>query len=296
MAAELVAPAAVASADAPSSWSMFFWRLRSNPKAMIGATIVLILLILIVFAPLLAPKDPNDGTLPDTLASPSSTYLLGADKNGRDVLSRLIFGTRTALGGALAVVLISELIGVPLGIWSAYRGGWVDEIVTRVLDMMLAFPPLLLSFAVVAAFGPSLNNVVLSLGILYVPFIARVVRGVTLVQKEMVYTEAARAMGYPQARIIFRHILPNCISPVIVVSSLDLAYALLDIAALSYLGLGVQPPTPDWGNMLAEGQIVLLTAPHLALSAGFIILIAVLGFNLLGDGLRDVLDPRQAKR
>jgi peptide/nickel transport system permease protein len=275
---------------------MFFWRVRNNPKAMIGAVIVLVLLIMIVFAPLLAPNDPNNGTLPDSLKGPGSSYLLGADKNGRDVLSRLIYGTRTALGAALAVVLISELIGVPLGIWAAYRGGWVDEVVTRVWDMLLAFPPLLLSFAVVAAFGPSLRNVVIPLGVLYIPFIARVVRGVTLVQKEMVYTEAARAMGYSQWRIIFRHILPNCISPIIVVSSLDLAYALLDIAALSYLGLGVQPPTPDWGNMLAEGQVVLLTAPHLALSAGFLILIAVLGFNLLGDGLRDVLDPRQASR
>jgi peptide/nickel transport system permease protein len=294
--AEIATIPVVSAQESPSTWSMFLWRMRGNPKAMIGLTIVVLLLLLIIFAPILAPHDPNYGTLPDTLAPPSRHYLLGADKNGRDVLSRLIFGTRTALGGALAVVLISELIGVPLGIWSAYRGGWVDEVATRILDMMLAFPPLLLSFAVVAAFGPSIRNVVISLGILYVPFIARVVRGVTLVQKEMVYAEAARAMGYPQSRIIFRHILPNCVSPVIVVSSLDLAYALLDIAALSYLGLGVQPPTPDWGNMLSEGQLVLLTAPHLALASGLIILIAVLGFNLLGDGLRDVLDPRQAKR
>lgn len=296
MVAEIAPTRIDSSQDAPSSWSMFIWRLRGNPKAMIGLTVVILLLVLIVLAPLLAPHDPNHGELSDTLASPGRKYLLGADKNGRDVLSRLIFGTRTALGGALAVVLISELIGVPLGIWSAYRGGWVDEVVTRVLDMMLAFPPLLLSFAVVAAFGPSIRNVVLSLGILYVPFITRVVRSVTLVQKEMVYTEAAKAMGYPQRRIIFRHIFPNCVSSVIVVSSLDLAYALLDIAALSYLGLGVQPPTPDWGNMLSEGQLVLLTAPHLAVSAGIMILIAVLGFNLLGDGLRDILDPRQAKK
>jgi len=162
--------------------------------------------------------------------------------------------------------------------------------------MLFAFPPLLLSFAVVAAFGPSLQHVVLSLGILYVPFTSRVVRSVTLVQKEMTYTEAARAMGYGQARIIFRHILPNCISPVIVVSSLDLAYALLDIAALSYLGLGIQPPTPDWGGMLSDGQLVLLQAPHLALASGFAIVLGVLGFNLLGDGLCDVLDPRQAQR
>jgi peptide/nickel transport system permease protein len=296
VAAEVVQATIAAAPEAPSSWSMFFWRFRQNSKAMTGAIIVLVLLILIVFAPLIAPMDPLDGTLSDSLRGPGSDYLLGADKNGRDVLSRLVFGTRTALGGALGVVLISELIGVPLGIWAAYRGGWIDEVITRIWDMLLAFPPLLLSFAVVAAFGPSLKHVVISLGILYVPFIARVVRGVTLVQKEMVYTEAARAMGYGQFRIIFRHILPNCISQIIVVSSLDLAYALLDIAALSYLGLGVQPPTPDWGAMLSEGQLVLLTAPHLALAAGFSIVIAVLGFNLLGDGLRDILDPRQAQR
>ncbi len=295
MAAEVI-QVGVAAPEAPSTWSMFFWRFRQNRKAMIGAIIVIVLLLTIVFAPLIAPMDPLDGTLSDSLHGPSSQYLLGTDKNGRDVFSRLIYGTRTALGAALGVVLISELIGVPLGIWAAYRGGWIDETVTRVWDMLLAFPPLLLSFAVVAAFGPSLTHVVISLGILYVPFISRVVRGVTLVQKEMTYTEAARAMGYGQFRIIFRHILPNCISQIIVVSSLDLAYALLDIAALSYLGLGVQPPTPDWGAMLSEGQLVLLTSPHLALAAGVAIVIAVLGFNLLGDGLRDILDPRQAQR
>jgi peptide/nickel transport system permease protein len=295
VAAEVV-QVGVAAPEAPSSWSMFFWRFRQNKKAVIGAIIVLTLFIVIVFAPLIAPLDPLDGTLSDSLSGPNSRYLLGADKNGRDVLSRLIYGTRTALGGALAVVLISEMIGVPLGIWAAYRGGWIDETVTRIWDMLLAFPPLLLSFAVVAAFGPSLTHVVISLGILYVPFTSRVVRGVTLVQKEMTYTEAARAMGYGQFRIIFRHILPNCISQIIVVSSLDLAYALLDIAALSYLGLGVQPPTPDWGAMLSEGQLVLLTSPHLALAAGIAIVTAVLGFNLLGDGLRDILDPRQAQR
>jgi len=295
VAAEVV-QVGVAAPDAPSSWSMFFWRFRQNKKALIGAIIVLTLFIVIIFAPLIAPLDPLDGTLSDSLQGPNSHYLLGADKNGRDVFSRLIYGTRTALGAALGVVLISEFIGVPLGIWAAYRGGWIDEGITRVWDMLLAFPPLLLSFAVVAAFGPSLTHVVISLGILYVPFISRVVRGVTLVQKEMTYTEAARAMGYGQFRIIFRHILPNCISQIIVVSSLDLAYALLDIAALSYLGLGVQPPTPDWGAMLSEGQLVLLNSPHLALAAGIAILVAVLGFNLLGDGLRDILDPRQAQR
>lgn len=295
-----VAPGGLAlpAEDAPSSWSMFWWRLRRNPKAAVGGAIVLLLLLVMAFAPLLAPYDPVRGTLSDSLAPPGgdSHYLLGADKNGRDVLSRLLYGTRTAVGGALLVVLISEIIGVPLGIWAAYKGGWIDEAVTRLFDMLLAFPPLLLAFAVVAAFGPGLGITAVALGILYVPFIARVVRSVTLVQKEMAYTEAARAMGYPQARVIFRHILPNCLSPVIVVSSLDIAYALLDLAALSFLGLGVQPPTPDWGTMLAEGQLVLLTAPHVALAAGFSIVVAVLGFNLLGDGLRDVLDPRQGQK
>jgi peptide/nickel transport system permease protein len=279
-----------------SSWSMFWWRMRHNPKAMVGGVIVVLLLAVAVIAPIIAPHDPNDGELADSLAPPGQSYLLGADKNGRDILSRLIYGTRTALAGALMIVAISEVIGVPIGIWAAYRGGWVDETITRVWDMLLAFPPLLLAFAVVAAFGPGLPKAALALGILYVPFIARVVRSVTLVQKEMAYTEAARALGYGQGRIIFRHILPNCVSPIIVVTSIDIAYALLDLAALSYLGLGVQPPTADWGTMLSEGQLVLLTSPHVALAAGLAIVLAVLGFNLLGDGLRDVLDPRQAQR
>ncbi len=296
MATDVIALPAEGAPATPSTWSMFLWRVRQNRKAMIGLTIVSILLLVAIFAPLLAPYDPTDGELSASLAKPGATYLLGADKNGRDVLSRLIYGTRTAIGGALAVVILSQLVGVPLGIWAAYKGGWIDEVVTRVWDMLLAFPPLLLSFAVVAAFGPSLRNVVISLAILYIPFCSRVVRGVTLVQKEMTYTEAARAMGYGQWRIVFRHILPNCISPIIVVSTLDLAYALLDIAALSYLGLGIQPPTPDWGSMLADGQKVLLQAPHLALASGIAIVFGVLGFNLLGDGLRDVLDPRQAQR
>lgn len=295
MSAEPIAVQPVPAEPVHSQASMFIWRFRRNQKAVAGAVIVALLLLIMIFAPLLAPKDPNFGVLKDALKGPGGDYLLGADRNGRDVLSRLIFGTRTALLGALATVLISEIIGVPLGIWSAYRGGWVDETIARVLDMMLAFPPLLLSFAVVAAFGPSLEHVVISLGILYVPFIARVVRGVTLVQKELVYTEAARAMGYGQWRIIFRHILPNCWSQIIVVSTLDLAYALLDLAALSYLGLGVQPPTADWGTMLSDGQAALLNAPHIALSGGFAIVIAVVGFNLLGDGLRDVLDPREGR-
>ncbi|MFN8592959.1 MAG: ABC transporter permease [Thermomicrobiales bacterium] len=279
-----------------SPWSMFWWRVRRNPKAVIGGTIVILLLAIAILAPVLAPKDPTDGELADSLAPPGQGYILGADKNGRDILSRLIYGSRTALGGAVLVVLISELLGVPIGIWAAYRGGWVDETITRIWDMLLSFPPLLLAFAVVAAFGPGLVKASLALGILYVPFIARVVRSVTLVQKEMAYTEAARALGYGQGRIVFRHILPNCISPVIIVTTIDIAYAMLDLAALSFLGLGVQPPTPDWGTMLSEGQLVLLVAPNLAIVSGAAIVSAVLGFNLLGDGLRDVLDPRQAQR
>jgi ABC-type dipeptide/oligopeptide/nickel transport system permease subunit len=194
-----------------SLWSMFWWRMRHNPKAIVGGVIVVFLLAVAVTAPVIAPHDPNDGELADSLAPPGQSYLLGADKNGRDFLSRLIYGTRTALGDALMIVVISEVIGVPIGIWAAYRGGWIDETITRVWDMLLAFPPLLLAFAVVAAFGPGLPKAAMSLGILYVPFIARVVRSVTLVQKEMAYTEAARAWLRSRAHHLSAHSPQLCL-------------------------------------------------------------------------------------
>ena len=274
------------------------WRIRHNRKAVIGGGHHGFLLLLVIFAPSIAPKDPTDGDLGDSLRLPDRDYLLGADKNGRDVLSRLIYGSRTALGGAFAVVLISELIGVPIGIWAAYRGGWIDEIGHPHLGHAARVS------AAVACHWRSwphsdrrCKSVVISLGILYVPFIARVVRRVTLVQKEMAYTEAARAMGYGQAT---NHLPAHPAKLHLARSSSSRRSTSPTRCSISrrfrILGLGVQPPTPDWGTMLSEGQLVLLTSPHLALAAGFAIVIWRCSVSiLLGDGLRDVLDPRQAQ-
>jgi peptide/nickel transport system permease protein len=287
----------VGSGEAASSvsWSMFIWRFRRNLKAIIGSIVLLGVILMAIFAGLISPYDPYQQDLSITMQGPSSAHWMGTDRVGRDVLARVIFGSRTALWSSLLVVLISELIGVPLGIIAGFRGGWLDDLIMRSWDMLLAFPPLLLAFVIVAVFGQGLTNAVIALGILYIPSISRLVRSVTLVEREQTYVEAARAMGYGNMRIVFRHILPNCVSPIIVQSTLDFAYALLDIAALSFLGLGVQPPTADWGSMLSSGRDALLIAPSMSVFPGLAIVVAVLSFNLLGDGLRDILDPRTAE-
>jgi len=264
-----------------------------NRLAVLSGLILLVILLIALGAPWIAPHDPNVQNLGDSLAPPSSTYWLGTDKLGRDVFSRLVFGTRPTLAGALLVVLLSELIGVPLGLISGYYGGKVDQVIMRALDLLLAFPALLLAILIVATFGSGLINAAIALGIVYVPAIARVVRSVALVQRQQLYVEAARALGYDDRRILFRHILPNVASPIFVQSTIDLAYAILDIAALSFLGLGIQPPEPDWGSMLAEGKAHLLLSPYVSLASGAAIMITVVAFNLFGDGLRAQFDPRQ---
>ncbi len=264
-----------------------------NRLAVVSGIILLFILVIAVGAPWIAPHDPNAQNLGDSLAPPSATYWLGADKMGRDVFSRLVYGTRPTLAGAVLVVLLSELIGVPLGLISGYYGGKVDQVIMRALDLLLAFPALLLAILIVATFGSGLINAAIALGIVYVPAIARVVRSVTLVQRQQLYVEAARALGYDDRRILFRHISPNVASPIFVQSTIDLAYAILDIAALSFLGLGIQPPEPDWGSMLAEGKTHLLLSPYVSLASGAAIMITVVAFNLFGDGLRAQFDPRQ---
>jgi peptide/nickel transport system permease protein len=271
-------------------WRAPFFR---NHLAVLGGVVALLMLIMAAAAPLIATHDPNAQDLAQSLATPSGAHLLGTDKQGRDTFSRLVYGARPALAGALLVVLISELIGVPLGLAAGYFGGWVEAVIMRTLDMLLAFPALLLAILIVATFGRNLTNAVIALGIVYIPNIARIVRGVTLVQRQQIYVEAARAVGYGDGRILFRHILPNVSSPILVQSSIDLAYAVLDIAALSFLGLGVQPPTADWGSMIAEGRAFMLISPYVALFAGAAVMISVIAFNLLGDGLRAQLDPKQ---
>ncbi|MEX2104917.1 MAG: ABC transporter permease [Bacilli bacterium] len=266
-----------------------------NYLAVGAGVIILIIILLAVLAPVVTPYAPNDQDLSLSLQPASGEHLFGTDKQGRDIFSRVIYGARTTLLGAVFVVGIATLLGVPLGLIAGYYGGRIDNIITRTFDVILAFPALLLAFIIVAVFGRGLENAVIALGIVYIPMIARLVRSVTLVEKEQSYVEAARNLGFSNFRIIFIHILPNCISPIVVQATIDLAYAILDLAAMSFLGLGVQPPTADWGAMLEEGRQYLLISPNTALTSGFAIMITVIAFNLFGDGLQQHFDPKQRK-
>jgi peptide/nickel transport system permease protein len=273
-------------------WHSPFFR---NRLAVISGFVLLLLFIIVIAAPLVATHEPSKQDLASSLKPPSTEHWLGTDKQGRDIWSRLVYGARPTLIGAIFVVLIAYSIGIPLGLFSAYYGGRVDTIIMRSLDMLLAFPALLLAILIVATFGRGITNTVIALGIVYIPAIARVVRGATLVQRNQAYTEAAQGMGMGDGRILFRHLLPNVASPVLVQGSNDLAYAILDIAALSFLGLGIQPPDPDWGSMLSEGRSYLLLSPYVSIFSGLAIMIAVISFNLFSDGLRSQLDPKQRK-
>jgi peptide/nickel transport system permease protein len=266
-------------------------------RAAIAGLVVLLPLVVATLAPwLLSSLDPNAQDLSISLHFPSGDHLLGTDKLGRDVWTRLVYGAQPTLLGALVVILISGAVGIPLGLVAGYYGGKVDAVIMRVLDALLAFPALLLAILVVATFGRGLFTVVVALGVIYVPAMARLVRSVTLVQRSLAYVDAARVLGFSDGRILFRHILPNLVAAVVVQSTIDLAYAILDIAALSFLGLGQQPPDPDWGSMLSDGRSYLLQNAFPAVSAGLAIMLAVVSFNLVGDGLRAQLDPRERER
>jgi peptide/nickel transport system permease protein len=265
-------------------------------KTYLFALLLLAFIVLVaVLAPVLAPYDPILGDLGLSLNPPSSEHWLGTDQQGRDIFSRIIWGGRSTLLAALGVVVLSELIGIPLGLMAGYFGGRVDTIITRGLDVILAFPPLLLAFVTASVFGRGLENAVLTLSVTYAPLIARVVRSVVLVERETQYVEAAKALGASDSRILTMHIPRNIVSPILVQSSIDLAYAILDLAALGFLGLGVQPPTADWGAMLSEGREHLLISPNLAIAAGIAVMLSVIAFNLVGDGLRAHFDPKRKK-
>ena len=264
--------------------------------SMVIAMIILAILILCcIFAPIISPYSPTEQNLADSLALPYAQHLLGADKVGRDLLTRLFYGGRTTLISALGVVAFSVIAGVPLGLISGYYGGVADMIIGRICDIVLSFPSLLLAFVFVAGFGRGMLNAVLALGIVYVPMLTRLVRSLTLVEKNKTYVEAATSIGYSDARIMFRHILPNCVSSITVQITLDLAYAILDLASLSFLGLGVQPPTADWGAMLDEGRNFLLMNPYLALAPGAAIVLTVVSLNIFSDGLHQYFEPVQRK-
>ncbi len=270
-------------------------RLLRNFAFTSGLLLTVLLVLAALAAPLLSPYDPNDQDTARRLEKPSNQHLLGLDDLGRDVLSRVVWGARVSLRVGFSVVLLASLIGVTLGAISGYFGGAVDVLVMRLCDILLAFPGILLAIALVAVLGPSLNNVILALATIGWVGYARLVRGQVLKVREMEYVTAAKAMGAKSPRVIIRHVLPNVINPVIVMATLGLAGAILSEAALSFLGLGVQPPTPSWGAMLTAGRRYLGLANHLAIFPGAAIMLAVMGLNFLGDGLIDALDPKYRK-
>src|SRR5712671_228767 len=267
-------------------------RVVRNRWTLAGLAVVSLLGCAALGAPWLAPGDPIRGDLTAALRSPSATYLLGTDAQGRDVLSRVLFGARLSLAVGLASQVIALAAGLALGLTAGFYGRWVDGVIMRVADVTLAFPSLLLLIAIAAAFKPSLPVVFVVIGIVGWAGMARIVRGQVLLARGLDYVQAARALGASDARIIARHLLPNVIAPVIVAATLGIGGAIMAEAALSFLGLGAQPPTPSWGAMVAEGRDLLRVAPWVSIAPGVAIGLAVLGLNLLGDGLRDALDVR----
>jgi peptide/nickel transport system permease protein len=262
----------------------------------VGAAIVLTALLAAVFGPALAPFDPADQQLALRLEGPTGLHWFGLDELGRDILARVLSGARISLLVGLVVVGVSATIGIAFGSVAGYFGGRIDEAISRVMDVLLAFPGLLLAIALVAVLGPSLTNVVLALSLIGWVGYARLVRGQVLRARELEFVQAARALGASTARILVRHVIPTTLPAVTVQATLGMGGAILAEASLSFLGLGVQPPTPSWGTMLSYGRAHLLDAPHLTIFPGLAIAVLVLGFNFLGDGLRDALDPSTARR
>ena len=259
---------------------------------LVGLIIVVFIVLLAIFPGVVSPYDPDELNMKSALEPPSLEHLFGTDRYGRDIFSRVIYGTRVSMGVAFSSVAIALLIGSLLGIVSGYFGGAWDIVISRVMDIIFSFPMLLLAIALAAMMGPGTENAIRAIAIVNIPFFARVVRGSTLAVREQEYVQAAHVVGAKHGRIIFRHISPNVASPLIVQTSVTIAYAILTEASLSYLGLGTEILTPTWGNILNEGRTYLEQAPWISIFSGMAIMVAVLAFNLVGDGLRDALDPR----
>jgi ABC-type dipeptide/oligopeptide/nickel transport system permease subunit len=275
------------------SWWKDSWRhFAKNRLALVGLVILLALVFVAIFAPWLAPYDPAEQHLPDKRTPPGAKYLLGADEYGRDILSRMLFGARVALLVGVLAVTIALAIGLVLGTLAGYMGGYIDELVMRATDILLAFPYLLLAIAIVTALGASATNTTLAVGIWGAPSFIRLVRGSVISLREREFIQAARALGASTLRIMAWHLVPNFLAPVVVFATLFMARAILVEAALSFLGLGIQPPDPSWGLMVSSGRNFITIAPHISTVPGLGIVLAVLGFNLVGDGLRDALDPK----
>lgn len=269
-----------------------FRRLRRNKGATLGLIILTLIVLAALFAPLVTTHSPIEAVFEESLLPPSFKHLMGTDVLGRDIYSRVIYGARISLQLGFVSVAIAALCGSILGLQSGYFGGWSDMVIMRLIDVMLAFPGLLLAMAIVAGLGFSLTNAMIAVGVSAIPGYTRVVRGSVLTIKENLYVDAARVIGCRDLAIVFRHILPNAMAPVIVLSTLGIARAIITGAALSFLGLGAQPPTPEWGAMLNHGREWLRQGWWVTTFPGLAIMITVLSINMLGDGLRDALDPR----
>ena len=267
-------------------------RLGRRRAALAGLCIVVFFVAIAMLAPWVAPYDPLATSWSAIRKAPSAAHWFGTDELGRDVLSRVIYGTRASLLAGVVSVSIALSLGIPIGLLAGYAGGWIDAVLSRVVDAMLAIPFLILAIAMAAFLGPSLSNAMIAIGVTATPVFVRLTRGQTLGAKVEDYVEAARAVGNPHWRIALRHVLPNIVPPLLVQASLAIAGAIIAEAALSFLGLGQQPPAPSWGSMLNSAQRFIAQAPWMAFWPGFAIFFAVLSFNLLGDGLRDALDPR----
>ncbi|MCZ6873366.1 MAG: ABC transporter permease [bacterium] len=278
-------------ATARSMWVITMRRLRRSKTAMVGLTIVLLLFLVAALADVLSPFSPTQ-TTPNSLSVPTWLNLMGTDLLGRDVLSRVMHGSRVSVEVGVVSILLALFIGLPLGLMAGFYGGLMDQIIMRCMDVILAFPIILLAIVIRVILEPSTWNVVLALGIVRIPILARLVRSSVLSVKENEYIEAVKALALSQVRVLGRHVLPNCLAPIIVISTLNVGNAIIIEATLSFLGLGTQPPTPTWGWDLKQNLTLIEINPWITIFPGLAILVAVLAFNLLGDGLRDALDPR----
>lgn len=265
----------------------------ANRLAVVGLVVLGVLVLAALFGPLLAPYGMNQQNIPNRFASPSWSHWFGTDELGRDVFSRVLIAARGSLQVGAIAVGIALGLGVPIGLVAGYYGGAADAVLMRLMDIVFSFPAILLAIAVVAVRGPGLTNAMIAIGIVYMPIFARITRGSVITVRAEVYVRAARSLGARDGRILRKHVLPNIVAPLIVQTSLSLAFAILSEAALSYLGLGVQPPQPSWGRMLSEGRSFFKQAPWMGIFPGLAILFTVMAFNMVGDGLRDALDPRQ---
>jgi peptide/nickel transport system permease protein len=286
------AAAAMSESEPRDRWAVLR-RLVANPLSLVGLIILVVFVVAAIAAPLIAPDNPNAFDGAAKFLAPSGSHLFGTDDVGRDLFSRVIYGARYSLLSAVAILAFAATVGTTIGLIAGYAGGWVDEILMRITDMFLAFPALILAMAAAAALGPSLFNAAVATGIVWWPWYARLVRGQVLHLKNEPFVAAARVAGASRQRVMVRHILRNCTTPIIVQMSLDVGYAILTMAALSFVGLGAQPPTPEWGSMIATGRDYYLNQWWYATFPGLAIFLVVMAANLVGDGLQDALAPRR---